>query len=91
MWQDNRRGNNDIFFTHSADRGAHFDLDERVDDSGDGPSNQYRPDVAIDAADPAARGTYVVWEDDRSSQSAIFLARRGPEMKAAGPQRRVGR
>lgn len=91
VWQDNRRGNNDIFFTHSADRGAHFDLDERVDDSGDGPSNQYRPDVAIDAADPAARGTYVVWEDDRSSQSAIFLARRGPEMKAAGPQRRVGR
>jgi hypothetical protein len=74
-WQDNRLGNNDVFFAASADGGASFGIDERVDDSGGGPSNQYNPDVAI----TRRRGEtvcYVVWEDTRDGDSDIYLARR---------------
>jgi hypothetical protein len=76
VWQDNRLGNNDIFFVRSRDRGMSFAADERVDDSGDGPSNQFRPDLAVDDVDPAGRTAYVVWEDDRSGVAEVFLARR---------------
>jgi predicted amidohydrolase len=76
VWQDNRLGNNDIFFVRSRDRGLSFALDERVDDSGDGPSNQYRPDLAVDDSDAGGRMLYVVWEDDRNGTPDIFLARR---------------
>ena len=69
VWQDNRLGNNDIFFARSRDGGVTFDTDERVDDSGDGPSNQYRPDLAVDDADANGRSIYVVWEDDRSGRA----------------------
>jgi hypothetical protein len=76
VWQDNRLGNNDIFFVRSRDRGATFETDLRVDDSGDGPSNQYRPDLAVDDADATGRMLYVVWEDDRNGSSQVYLARR---------------
>ena len=76
VWQDNRLGNNDIFFVRSRDGGVTFDADERVDDSGNGPSNQYRPDLAVDDADPGGRSVYVVWEDDRSGRAGVYLARR---------------
>ncbi len=74
-WQDNRLGNNDIFFAASADGSASFGNDERVDDSGAGTSNQYNPDVAI----TRRRGQtvcYVVWEDTRDGDSDIYLASR---------------
>jgi predicted amidohydrolase len=76
VWQDNRLGNNDIFFARSRDAGASFDADERVDDSGGGASNQSRPDIAVDTDDPSGRTVYVTWEDDRTGTSNIFLARR---------------
>jgi len=76
VWQDNRLGNNDIFFARSRDRGGSFAATERADDSGEGVSNQSRPDIAVDGADPAARVLYVAWEDDRDGSPAIFLARR---------------
>jgi predicted amidohydrolase len=76
VWQDNRLGNNDIFLVRSRDRGVSFDHDERVDDSGDGPSNQYRPDLVVDESDPAGRSVYVVWEDDRSGSPQVYLAQR---------------
>ena len=76
VWQDNRLGNNDIFFVRSRDGGVTFDTDERVDDSGNGPSNQYRPDLTVDDADPTGRSIYVVWEDDRSGRAGVYLARR---------------
>ena len=46
-WQDNRLGNNDVFFTHSPDGGASFDPSERVDDTGGGQSEQTRPRLAV--------------------------------------------
>lgn len=76
VWQDNRLGNNDIFFAQSRDAGASFDVEERVDDSGRGSSNQYRPDITVDNADPDGAMLYVVWEDDRNGTSDVFLGRR---------------
>jgi hypothetical protein len=75
VWQDNRLGNNDVFFTTSRDGGATFAADERVDDTGGGISDQYNPDVAI----TRFRGEvtcYAVWEDTRDGDSDVYLARR---------------
>ena len=71
-WQDNRLGNNDIFFTRSADGGATFAPSERVDDTGAGQSEQSRPHLAW-----AEGRCYVVWEDNRNGNSDVYL-RAGP-------------
>jgi predicted amidohydrolase len=70
-WQDNRLGNNDVFFTSSRDGGGAFAASERVDDTGVGQSEQTRPALAW--ADGAC---YVVWEDNRNGTSDIYLGRR---------------
>jgi hypothetical protein len=70
-WQDNRLGNNDVFFTQSADGGASFAPSERVDDTGAGQSEQTRPRLAW-----ASGRCYVAWEDNRSGRSGIYLGRR---------------
>jgi len=74
-WQDNHLGNNDIFFAASRDGGTTFGVDERVDDSGEGLSNQYNPDVAI-TRHGGRTVCYVVWEDTRDGDSDIYLASR---------------
>ena len=74
-WQDNRLGNDDVFFTTSFDGGATFAPAERVDDTGTGVSEQSRPTLAI-ARRGAHRVCHVVWEDDRDGTSAIYTARR---------------
>jgi len=71
-WQDNRLGNDDIFFTTSADGGATFAPAERVDDTGAGGSEQTRPTLALGGR----RRCFVVWEDDRSGTADVYLARR---------------
>ncbi|MDX2168355.1 MAG: hypothetical protein SF182_14875 [Deltaproteobacteria bacterium] len=72
-WQDNRHGDNDIFFAASADDGMRFAPDQRLDDSGDDASEQTRPDLTIDAA---THTVWAVWEDDRRGPAAIALAAR---------------
>jgi hypothetical protein len=74
-WQDNRLGNNDVFFTTSTDGGATFARSERVDDTGAGGSEQTRPSLAV-TGHGAKRRCYVVWEDDRNGTSDVYLARR---------------
>jgi hypothetical protein len=69
-WQDNRLGDNDIFFARSRNRGAAFDADERVDDSGNDPSNQYRPDIAV----APGQAVYVTWDDERFGPSVVAVA-----------------
>jgi hypothetical protein len=76
VWQDNRLGDNDIFWARSQNRGLTFNTDERVDDSGSIPSDQYRPDIAVDEHDADGRVVYVVWEDDREGGSHIALVHR---------------
>ncbi len=76
VWQDNRLGDNDIFFARSSDRGDSFDADERVDDSGSDPSDQYRPDIAVDPTVSAGASLYVVWEDQRYGPAAVAIAHR---------------
>lgn len=71
-WQDNRLGDNDIFFARSRDRGVTFEADQRLDDSGADPSEQTRPDVAIDAVTGTA---YAVWEDERAGPATIAVAK----------------
>jgi len=75
-WQDDRFGNDDIFFTASFDGGASFAPAERVDDTGPGPSEQSRPSLAL-ARRGKRRLCYAVWEDDRDGTSDVYLARRG--------------
>ena len=71
-WQDNRLGDNDIFFARSHDRGATFAPDERLDDSGTERSEQTRPDVAID---PLTGTAWAVWEDDRMGPAAVAVGK----------------
>src|SRR4051812_5178568 len=70
-WQDNRLGNNDVFFRTSPDGGTTFAGSERVDDTGAGRSEQTRPRLAW-----AAGACYVAWEDSRDGTSDIYLGRR---------------
>jgi hypothetical protein len=74
-WQDNRLGNNDIFFTTSTDDGDTFAAAERVDDTGTGTSEQSRPHLAL-VGHGGHRACVVVWEDDRNGTSDIYSARR---------------
>jgi hypothetical protein len=68
-WQDDRLGNSDIFAATSSDAGNTFGSDERVDDSDDGASEQFSPEVAI-----AQNRCYVVWVDNRSGDFDIRVA-----------------
>ena len=61
VWEDNRRGNKDIFFTRSTDGGATWSANTRVDDDID-TAEQEEPAIAIDKD-----GTiYVTWTDERN-------------------------
>jgi hypothetical protein len=71
VWQDNRFGNNDVFFTTSSDGGATFAPSERVDDTGAGHSEQSRPHMAW-----AEGRCHVVWEDNRSGNADVSAAHR---------------
>ncbi|HZR80778.1 MAG TPA: hypothetical protein VFD92_06755 [Candidatus Binatia bacterium] len=74
VWQDDREGNNDVVFaevdTAAATPAGRI---ERVDDSGSGPSNQYRPQLAIAGTGVGAR-CIIVWEDDREGRLRIYRA-----------------
>src|SRR4029453_13527902 len=62
VWQDNRLGDNEIFFPPRR---------ARRDDSGDDASNQYRPDIAVSDG-----MLYVTWEDERFGPAAVAVTRR---------------
>jgi hypothetical protein len=74
-WQDNRLGNNDVFFTRSFDFGQSFVADERVDDTGGGHSEQTRPSLAF-GGKGAKRVCYVGWEDSRNGDRDVYVAAR---------------
>jgi len=75
VWQDDREGNNDVYFTTGDARTGTFAANERVDDTGDGPSAQTRPRLAI-ARHGRRRVCHAVWEDDRDGDPDVYVARR---------------
>ena len=70
LWQDKREGSWDIYSVLRSSSGF-WSPNLRVDDDP-GHSDQIEPSVALDAAGSA----YAVWEDNRSSLSAIRFALR---------------
>lgn len=67
-WQDNRRGNWDIYVSSTAD-GVTWRDAVRVTDSND---NQTHPAIAIDSSNPPR--VYIAWEDDSAGNQNIWLA-----------------
>jgi hypothetical protein len=74
-WQDNRLGNDDVFFSTSVDGGITFSPAERVDDTGTGTSEQTRPSLAIGGRG-RKRICYVAWEDGRNGDRDIYVSYR---------------
>jgi hypothetical protein len=68
VWQDNRRGNWDIYASVSAD-GITWSTGTLVVDSN---NNEVNPAVAIDNRSP--NRAYVVWQDDRNGNQDIYIA-----------------
>ncbi|OHB67092.1 MAG: hypothetical protein A2Y76_15545 [Planctomycetes bacterium RBG_13_60_9] len=68
VWQDNRRGNWDIFVSVCSD-GQNFSREVRVTDSDD---NETAPAIAVDSQ--ATGRVYVAWEDDRNGNQDIYVA-----------------
>jgi hypothetical protein len=74
-WQDDRGGNDDVYFTTGDATLGTFAPSERVDDTGDGPSAQTRPRLAT-ARHGRRRVCHVVWEDDRDGDPDVYAAHR---------------
>jgi len=71
VWQDDRNGIIDTYFTKSTDGGATFETNARIGDAGSLFARQMRPDIAVDTNGNA----FVAWEDDRNSSIDIYFAR----------------
>jgi len=67
MWQDNRRGNWDIYASVSSD-GVEWSNEQRITDSND---NQINPDIAVDNQSP--NRAYAVWQDDGAGNYDIYI------------------
>jgi hypothetical protein len=70
VWYDVRKGDSDVFFAKSADRGLSFGRNIRVNDDR-GKAKQYKPTLGVDRA-----GTiYSIWRDDRRGHADIYFSR----------------
>ncbi|MBN2133418.1 MAG: right-handed parallel beta-helix repeat-containing protein [Sedimentisphaerales bacterium] len=68
VWQDNARGNWDVFVSVSAD-GAAWSRPVQVTDSND---NEVNPAIIVDSQSP--NRVYVAWQDDRNGHEDIYVA-----------------
>lgn len=67
VWNDERKGDEDIYFTNSLDNGNTFSTNERV--NGEGPGEDHdSPSVAVDNES----NIFVVWENESSDD--IYFA-----------------
>ncbi len=67
-WQDNRRGNWDIYISTSSD-GLMWSAETRITDSDD---NQIRPALAVDRQSP--NRVHVAWQGDDAGNPDIYIA-----------------
>jgi len=70
-WHDKRNGSFDIYFAKSADGGATFGPNIRVDDSGTAYRDQFDPRVVVDKEE----NIYVIWHDYRHRDHDIYFAK----------------
>jgi hypothetical protein len=68
VWQDNSRGNWDIYLSISAD-GTTWSRPVQVTDSDD---NEINPAVIVD--DQSPHRAYIAWQDDRNGHYDIYVA-----------------
>jgi hypothetical protein len=68
VWQDNQRGNWDIYMSISTD-GVQWSRPVLVSDSD---KNETLPAIAVDGS--ASARVYVAWQDDRNGQADIYVA-----------------
>ena len=72
VWQDNRRGNWDIYGATSVN-GTNWSADQQIADSdNEHDYNQINPALAVDSRSPSH--AYVVWQDDRAGNQDIYIA-----------------
>ncbi len=70
VWQDERDGDSDVYFSGSIDGGQTFSSDVRVNDDV-GTANQDLPSIAVGAGG----NIYIVWRDWRNGNSDIFFSK----------------
>jgi len=83
IWRDTRNGNGDIYFNHSADRGATWQADATRLDTGDTPgtNDSISPRITCSGDD-----VYVIWRDTRNGNGDIYFnhsADRGANWQAS--------
>jgi len=72
VWQDNRRGNWDIYGATSLN-GISWSAEQQIADSdNDHNYNQINPALAVDSRSPSR--AYVGWQDDRAGNMDIYIA-----------------
>lgn len=83
-WHDFRKGNQDIYFSRSADGGQTFSRNIRVNDDPE-TAGQFNPSLAVD--DEGA--VYVAWHDLRAGQADIYFAASRDGGATFSPNRRL--
>ena len=68
VWQDARNGANDVYMSGSADSGAHWTKDVRLDTDAPGAAASSTPRVAC-----VGSRVYAVWADARSGNEDVYL------------------
>jgi len=73
VWSDNRNGAYDIYAAASDNQGASFSTERRLDVTSD-PGAGWSGEIDL-AVDPTSGRVFVVWEDTRDGDAALYLAR----------------
>lgn len=67
VWYDNRDGNLEIYYKHSADSGVNWGADTRLTNN---TANSYNPSITV-----SGTVVHVVWRDDRDGNDEIYYKR----------------